>query len=193
MSTVAPSGLGEQLETYGEDGSCWKGSAEQAAICDEACRNAMAEQRTIDPNVTACWECESDGDCQVHSEPRCGADHRCVECTENAHCADPEKPSCSVKGTCAEAPQLSAQCFTEWTGGSCDAACLEQNDSDGLCAESFNAAFGPGGPCDPWDICCETEDLGTSPECGFAAACEETLAAPHAWWECLFVACCMPK
>lgn len=79
VTEVAPGDVGDMLDSYGPDGSCWE-SSESADICIEACFQAMQDMRAVDPDALECypedstrillgyerdWDFEQVGDCEV--------------------------------------------------------------------------------------------------------------------------------
>lgn len=61
VAAVAPAAVGEAVDNYGPEGSCW--TPETVDICIQACIDARRELMMVDPDEMACWDCATDEEC----------------------------------------------------------------------------------------------------------------------------------
>jgi hypothetical protein len=72
-----PVAITTAIATYGEEGTCWSLPGVTAENCWTECVAQQQAVREAYPEAAACWECQSDDDCQVDL-PYCGFDHVCT-------------------------------------------------------------------------------------------------------------------
>jgi hypothetical protein len=142
---ATPAGAAAVLAAYGEDGSCWKSSAQVANDCVAACSTGIKQLHRTGDGV--CQLCLSRDDC-IATAPACDtaagecvacledkqcvsgacdtSTHSCVECTRNEHCKHDDYPVCNSNDhTC---------------GPGCvnDEQCKKQNNDYKVCDLSSN-------------------------------------------------------
>jgi hypothetical protein len=103
LSLAAPELVGDALDVYGTDGSCWKKDAESAAICQQACASGLEKQHGIHP-----------------SEPACDP----PLCQQSTDCKDPTKPVCQNGACISQGCAATSAKFNEWYTKLC--ACPDQ-------------------------------------------------------------------
>ena len=54
VASVDPPSLGEVLEAYGDEGSCWDGDDDLAELCFNACDAGLVDLLAVDPTATEC-------------------------------------------------------------------------------------------------------------------------------------------
>ncbi len=112
VAATTPTELPAAQMGYGEDGSCWAGSAEMAAQCRAACRAGLAQLHEANQDEPACIPCEGDGDCDGAGGDVCSGAGDCVSrCVNGEPVGECE---CRIDGDCDE--------FSKCTDGVCGPA-----------------------------------------------------------------------
>jgi hypothetical protein len=118
VAATTPDALPGAQQGYGEDGTCWQGSAEAAAQCREACRVGLTQLNMMSPDEPECTPCGVDDDCDVAGNELCSSAGKCV-------------PRC-VKGE----PALECVCRD---GGDCREGeeCAEDRCGGAICGDGL--------------------------------------------------------
>ena len=83
VGATTPIGLGEALDTYGPEGSCWRSTSEVANLCASACESGLEQYRAAFPDELACdpggiAQCREDADCPEDALYCSRVSHLCV-------------------------------------------------------------------------------------------------------------------
>ncbi|MEM7152896.1 MAG: hypothetical protein AAF799_08635 [Myxococcota bacterium] len=61
VAAVDPAQVGQAVEQYGPEGSCW--TPDTLAVCSQACIDARRNLWQLDLDEMACWDCRDDSEC----------------------------------------------------------------------------------------------------------------------------------
>jgi hypothetical protein len=192
IAAVMPGALPTAQAGFGEDGTCWQGSAEEAQQCLDGCANGKAMYHEAFPDAPACYVCASNDDCAAGEncfKGSCavGCGNGLVEpgevCDSGGDCYD----KCNGPGECSpltnEGCDDGYACTLDFPGGDYEyqsVACDLRGESVGLggncngtpCNPGLICMVGEKGACGEVDDCCvQVCDTAASNTCSDGRTC----------------------
>jgi hypothetical protein len=134
VAVTTPNGLPALQQGYGQNGTCWRGTAVEAQQCLQACAVALSQSRQAFVDKTEC-ACRADSECLEKDLHVCDTiTGRCQACNKSSQCAAGKSCYSPVgdEAVCKECGQTSLGCSPLVDPVSCNAvvACIDNSPTE---------------------------------------------------------------